>query len=77
MKGIITTYRAEYYQKKDRFKNKSKEQRAKELDNIICPKCKYQNKKVFIQKYGKCHLCGTTLDNNYFKKIMQKKLKES
>lgn len=77
MKDIIKTYRIEYYQRKNRFKNTSKEQRAKALNNIICPRCKYQNHKVFIQKYGKCHLCGTTLDNNYFKEIMLKKLKES
>lgn len=77
MKDIIMKYRVDYKNKKrGLYKDTSKEERAKKLDNIICPKCKYQNHRVFIKKYGKCNLCGTTLDSDYFKKTMLKKLKE-
>lgn len=70
-------YKTNYYNhKRGAYKNTSKEQRAKALDNIICPRCKYQNHKVFVVKYGKCNLCGATLDVNYFKKTLLKKLKE-
>lgn len=62
--------------KKGLYKDTSKEERAKELGNIICPKCKYQNHRKWIKKYGKCNLCGATLDKNYFKKILLNKLKE-
>lgn len=57
------------------YKNTTKEERARSLNNIICPHCKYQNKDVYIKKYGKCHLCGTILDKNYFKKTMLRRLK--
>ena len=31
-----------------KYKNTTKEERAKELNNIICPRCKYQNHKKWI-----------------------------
>lgn len=77
MNDIVIPYMVDYKNKKrGLYKDTSKEQRAKELDNIICPKCKYQNHRQFVVKYGKCNLCGTTLDKNYFKKTLLKKLKE-
>lgn len=70
-------YRLEYYKhKKGKFKNTTKEERAKELDNIICPRCKYQNHKHFVIKYGKCNLCGAVLDKDYFKRSFQKMLEK-
>lgn len=60
--------------KKDQFKDTSKEERAKILGNVICPRCKYQNHDVHVKKYGTCHLCGATLDKDYFKKMMLKEL---
>jgi ribosomal protein L37AE/L43A len=60
--------------KRDQFKDISKEERAKKLDNIICPRCKYQNHRVHILKYGTCNLCGATLDKDYFKKMMLRKM---
>lgn len=69
----IYTYRP--YNKRNLYKDTSKEERAKELNNIICPKCKYQNHLFYVKKYGKCHLCGVTLDNNYFKKMIFRRLK--
>lgn len=78
MREIILNYRDDYkYRKRDMYKNYSKEQRAKALNNIICPKCKYQNHKEYIEVYGTCHLCGNTLDVNYFKKTLLDKLKEN
>lgn len=53
----------------------SKDERAKRC-NIICPRCNYHNHKLFIKKYGTCHLCGATLDKNYFKKKLQRKMGE-
>ena len=67
-------YKVKYHQKKDRFKNYTKEERAKELNNVICPKCKYHNKMVYVKKYGKCNLCGATLDRDYFKKMLFRRL---
>lgn len=55
--------------KRDRFKNTSKEERAKKLNNVICPKCGYQNHYFFAKKYGTCNLCKTTIDSDYFKKM--------
>lgn len=60
--------------KRDEFLNSTKEERAKALDNVICPRCKYQNHRALIKKYGKCNLCGTTLDKDYFKKTLLNKL---
>ena len=57
-----------------RFKDITKEERAKACDNIICPKCKYNNYKRYIEKFGTCHLCGTTLDKDFFKKRLKRKL---
>lgn len=72
-----TKYIVNYHSKKRGLhKDVSKEERAKELNNVICPKCKYQNHKEYIIKYGKCHLCNNTLDANYFKRTLLKKLKE-
>lgn len=70
--GIRDKYKK--YGNRGSFKNTTKEERANALDNVICPKCKYQNHKVFIEKYGKCHLCGATLDRNYFKKMLLREL---
>lgn len=66
-----------YKNNRNKYKDISKEERAKILNNVICPKCKYQNHISFIKKYGTCNLCGTTLDKNYFKKMMLRKLKEN
>jgi len=38
-----------YYGNHDKFKNTTKEQRAKDLHNIICPRCKYHNHDVYIK----------------------------
>ncbi len=61
--------------KRGYYKNTTKEERARSLNNIICPKCKYQNHKKWIQLSGKCHLCGVILDKDYFKKTMLRRLK--
>lgn len=57
-----------------KYKNTTKEERAKELNNIICPRCKYQNHKKWIMLYGKCHLCGVILDKDYFKRQLLRRL---
>lgn len=61
---------------RDLYKNTTKEERAESLGNIICKRCKYQNHKNYVQKYGKCNLCGVTLSVEYFKKMLLKKIKE-
>ncbi len=61
--------------KRNHYKNLTREERACNLGNIICPKCGYQNKKYYIKKYGKCNLCGITLDIDYFKREILKKIK--
>ena len=61
--------------KRDMFKNTSKEERAKKLNNVICPKCGYQNHYFYAKKYGTCNLCKTTIDSNYFKKMLLKKIR--
>lgn len=61
--------------KRDMFKNTSKEERAKCLNNVICPKCGYQNHYFYAKKYGTCNLCKTTIDSNYFKKMLLKKIR--
>lgn len=58
--------------RKEKYKNISKEERANALNNIICPKCKYQNHKNYVERCGKCHLCGTILSKEYFKKSFNK-----
>ena len=59
-----------YYNKNNgRYENTSKEERATELYNVICPKCGYQNHYFFAKKYGRCNLCKTTIDKDYFKKM--------
>lgn len=68
-------YRVEYHQKKNRYKNLTKEERAKDLNNIICPFCKYQNHYIWIKKFGRCNLCKCTLDKGYFKKEILRRLK--
>lgn len=50
------------------FKHTTKEERAKILNNVICPKCGYQNHIKFVRMFGTCNLCKTTLDKDYFKK---------
>lgn len=65
-----------YYNKnKGKFRNTTKEERAKDLDNIICPKCGYHNHSIFVKKYGTCNLCKTTLSRDYFKKQLLRRLK--
>ena len=59
-----------YSKNKDKYRNSSREERAKDLYNVICPKCKYQNRLAYIKRYGKCHLCGATLDRDYFKNTL-------
>lgn len=54
-----------------------RKERAKALNNVICPRCKYQNHYIYAKKYGKCNLCGATIDKDYFKKMMLRKLKEN
>ena len=34
----------------------------KELPNVKCSICGYQNKAVNVSKYGTCKLCGSVLD---------------
>lgn len=65
-----------YKRNRDRFKETTKEERAKILNNIICPKCGYQNHYKMVKKYGTCNLCKTTLDKDYFKKILLRRLKD-
>lgn len=65
-----------YKRNRDRFKECTKEERAKKLNNIICPKCGYQNHYKMVKKYGTCNLCKTTLDKDYFKKILLRRLKD-
>lgn len=62
------------HHKRGQFKNTTKEERAKILDNVICPRCKYQNHRDAVKKYGKCNLCGTTLDRDYFKKMLLRQM---
>lgn len=64
------------FKKRGKYKNTTKEERARDLHNIICPRCKYQNKRGWIKISGKCHLCGTILDKEYFKKTMIRRLKK-
>ena len=53
------------------FKYTTKEERAEHLNNVICPKCGYQNHIKYVRIYGTCNLCKTTLDKRYFiKKLM-------
>lgn len=68
-------YITNFNRKKDLYRDTSKEERAKELNNVICPRCKYQNHIHYVRKYGKCNLCGITLDNNYFKRQLLRRLK--
>lgn len=60
---------------RNKFKNTTKEERAKSLDNVICPRCKYQNHGKLVRKYGTCNLCGATLDQEYFKKKLRRMMK--
>ena len=32
------------------YKDTSKEERAKQLNNVICPRCKYQNHLFYVKK---------------------------
>lgn len=65
-----------YKRNRDRYKEYTKEERARHLDNIICPKCGYQNHYKMVKKYGTCNLCKTTLDKDYFKKMLLRRLKD-
>jgi len=65
----------DYYKKhkRDKFIKTTKEERARDLNNVICPVCKYQNKKYFINRAGICHLCGEILDEKiYFKSKLRR-----
>lgn len=64
-----------YKKKKGIYKDTSKEERAKRLNNVICPKCGYQNHYFFVKKYGTCNLCKTTIDKDYFIKMTLRRLK--
>lgn len=33
-----------------------------ENKNVICPKCKYQNMKINVMRYGTCTRCKEVLD---------------
>ena len=56
--------------KKDKYKNTTKEERAKSLHHVICSRCGYQNRIYFVKKYGTCNCCGATLSAAYFKKMI-------
>lgn len=56
-----------------KYKNTTKEERAKQCNNIICPRCNYHNHEVHIKKYGKCNLCGAILSKDYFIKTFMKR----
>ncbi|MBO7695222.1 MAG: hypothetical protein J6T10_21580 [Methanobrevibacter sp.] len=73
LRGYITIYKS---RGKDNYKNISKEERARKLNNIICPRCKYQNHEKMVSKYGKCNLCGATLSKDYFKKKLLRRIHE-
>lgn len=48
----------------------------KELNNIKCEKCGYQNHKEYVIYSGQCHLCGNILDEKaYFKQQMNIKMR--
>lgn len=64
-----------YKKKKGIYKNTSKEERAEKLNNVICPKCGYQNHYFYAKKYGTCNLCKATIDKDYFIKSMLRRLK--
>ena len=51
---------------KGKYKHMSKEERAEHLNNVICPKCGYQNHMKYVRMYGTCNLCKTILDKKYF-----------
>lgn len=59
-----------YRRNRGLYKNTTKEQRAKALNQVICKRCKYHNEIKYVKKYGKCNLCGATLDVDYFKKTL-------
>ena len=63
-----------YNKRKGLHRGSTKEERAEALGNVICPKCKYQNKKGWVKRSGKCHLCGTTLSREYFKNKLLKEI---
>ena len=61
-----------YKERRDKYINTSKEERAKSLGRIICPRCKYQNEIYYIKKYGTCNCCKATLDKDYFTKKLRR-----
>lgn len=61
--------------KRDRFKDTTREERAERLKNVICPKCGYQNHYFYSKKYGTCNLCKITIDSEYFKRKLLRRLK--
>lgn len=76
MKKLYREYVTIYHQPKDRYKDITKKERADACKNIICNRCKYQNYSLYVEKYGTCHLCGATLDIDYFKKKIKRKCRE-
>lgn len=67
-------YDTKIIKRKGLYKNYTKEERAKILNNIICTKCGYQNSKYYAKKYGKCKLCGSTIDKDFFRRELEKRL---
>ena len=63
---MVVETKIKYHYK--RFKNTTKEERAKQLNQIICPRCKYHNEIRYVKESGTCHLCGTTLDKDFLRK---------
>lgn len=58
-----------------KYKNMSKEERAKHLNNVICDRCGYQNKMFYVRKYGTCNLCKKVLSKENYKKAILYKLR--
>lgn len=58
-----------------KYKNMSKEERAKHLNNVICDRCGYQNKMFYVRKYGTCNLCKKVLSKEHYKKAILYRLR--
>lgn len=58
-----------------KYKNMSKEERAKHLNNVICDRCGYQNKMFYVEKYGTCNLCKKVLSKEHYKKAILYRLR--
>ena len=60
--------------KKEYYKDSTKEERAQRLGNVICTRCGDQNHYFYAKKYGRCNLCKATIDADYFKKTLLRRL---